>query len=167
MTSDPLTAPAEARTARRAVVRVALVGLVVFAAVLGFWAGLFPQPFYDSFPGFGRQWVAGDGPFNEHLVRDVGYLSLALGVVTVAAAVWLTTPIVQATAIAWLVFAVPHLTYHVAHFHEMATVDVVGNAVSLGGAVVLALVVLVAGWRRFPSARFPNARVQDRLSGSR
>ena len=41
----------------------------------------------------------------------------------------------------------PHLTYHVSHFHEMATVDAVGNALSLGGAVVLALVVLIAGWR--------------------
>jgi hypothetical protein len=54
---------------------------------------------------------------------------------------------VQATAIAWLVFSVPHLAYHVGHFHEMETIDVVGNAVSLGGAVALALVVLVAGWR--------------------
>ena len=146
-TSTTATAGDEASSTRRTVVRVALVALVVFAAMLGVWAGVFPRAFYDSFPGFGRQWVAGDGPFNEHLIRDVGYLSLALGVVTVAAAIWLTTPIVQAAAIAWLVFSVPHLAYHVAHFHEMATVDVVGNAMSLGGAVVLALVVLVAGWR--------------------
>ena len=145
------TSTAADSTTRRTVVRIALVALVVFAAVLGVWAGLFPRAFFDSFPGFGRQWVALDGPFNEHLIRDVGFLSLALGVVTVAAAVWLTTPIVQATAIAWLVFSVPHLAYHVSHFHEMATIDVIGNGVSLGGAVVLALVVLVAGGRPLPT----------------
>jgi hypothetical protein len=143
----PTTAPG---VARRRAVRVALGGLAVFAAVLGVWAGLLPRAFYDTFPGFGRQWVALDGPFNEHLVRDVGFLSLALLVVTVAAAVWPTTPIVQATAIAWLVFSVPHLAYHVGHLHEMEAVDAVGNALSLGGAVVLALVVLVAGWRPLP-----------------
>ena len=143
--APPAAAPT--RRTRRTVVRGALIALVVFAAVLGFWAGLFPQAFYDTFPGFGRHWISTDGPFNEHLIRDVGFLSLALGVITVAAAIWLTTPIVQATAIAWLVFAVPHLTYHVSHLHELATIDAVGNAVSLGGAVVLALVVLIAGWR--------------------
>jgi hypothetical protein len=143
---------------RRVVVRVALIGLVVFAAVLGFWAGLFPRAFYDAFPGFGRQWVAIDGPFNEHLIRDVGYLSLALGVVTVAAAIWLTTPIVQATALAWLVFSVPHLAYHASHFHEMDTIDAVGNGASLGGGVVLALVVLVAGWRPFSASAVPDQR---------
>jgi hypothetical protein len=146
-TADEASVADGTSSARRTAVRVALVGLVVFAAVLGIWAGLVPRAFYDSFPGLGRRWIAGDGPYNEHLIRDVGFLSLALGVVTVAAAVWLTTPIVQATAIAWLVFSVPHLAYHVGHFHEMATIDVVGNAASLGGAVVLALVVLVAGWR--------------------
>ena len=35
-------------------------------------------PFYDDFPGLGRSWVAADGPYNEHLVRDVGALNLAL-----------------------------------------------------------------------------------------
>jgi hypothetical protein len=40
-----------------------------------------------DFPGAGRSWVAPDGPFNEHLARDVGVLNLALAVVTIAAAV--------------------------------------------------------------------------------
>lgn len=150
--TDTDTAAASTTTApragtRRTVVRIALVGLAVFGTVLGVWAGLFPRAFYDTFPGLGRRWISTDGPFNEHLIRDVGFLSLALLVVTVAAAIWLTTPIVQATAIAWLVFSVPHLAYHASHFHEMERVDAIGNGVSLGGAVVLALVVLVAGWR--------------------
>ena len=37
-----------------------------------------PAAFYDDFPGLGRMWVAPDGPYNQHLVRDVGELNLAL-----------------------------------------------------------------------------------------
>lgn len=47
---------------------------------VGVWATLFPRSFYDSFPGFHRIWVGVDGPYNEHLARDVGSLYLALTV---------------------------------------------------------------------------------------
>jgi hypothetical protein len=150
-TADP--ARQGAAPVRRVVVRVGLILLAVSAVVLGGWAALAPRSFYDSFPGFGRTWVAMDGPFNEHLVRDFGNLNLALALVTIVAAIWLTTPIVQATAAAWLVFSVPHTAYHYSHLHEMATVDAVGNVVSLGSAVLLALVVLIAGWRPLPGRR--------------
>ena len=76
--------------------RILLVLLGVPSVVIGLWAGLAPRGFYDDFPGAGRSWVAPDGPFNEHLVRDVGVLNLALAVVTIAAAVWLTRPLVRA-----------------------------------------------------------------------
>ena len=60
-------------------IRASLWFLAVNGAVVGIWALFFPQAFYDSFPGMGRSWVSVDGPFNEHLVRDVGgsFLSLA------------------------------------------------------------------------------------------
>ena len=45
-----------------------------------------PKSFYEDFPGAGRVWVAVDGPYNEHLVRDVGSLNLALAFVAVAGA---------------------------------------------------------------------------------
>ena len=60
-----------------------LVGLFV-----GTWATFFPRSFYDDFPaGSGHAWVAADGPYNEHLVRDVGALNLALAAVAIAALV--------------------------------------------------------------------------------
>jgi hypothetical protein len=81
------------------VLRILLVFLGVPSVLIGLWAGFAPRGFYENFPGAGRSWVAPDGPFNEHLVRDVGVLNLALAVVTIAAAVWLTRPLVRATAL--------------------------------------------------------------------
>jgi hypothetical protein len=66
------------------------------------------QAFYNSFPGFGRSWVSVDGPFNEHLVRDVGGGYLALAAVTFMAIWTKTKTVIQAAAPAWLVVQIPH-----------------------------------------------------------
>ena len=52
---------------------------------VGIQAAFTPRSFYDDFP-LGRGWVALDGPYNQHLVRDVGSLNLALVVLVFAAA---------------------------------------------------------------------------------
>ena len=125
------------------VVRVLLVIMGVPSILIGVWAGFFPRGFYDYFPGAGRVWVAPDGPFNEHLVRDVGVLNLSLAVVTIAAAIWLTRPLVRATAVAWLVYGVPHLVYHVRHRSPFDTDDQVSIVASLALAPILAIAILV------------------------
>ena len=51
--------------------------LTASALYVGWWASLAPRSFYDSFPGLNRMWVGGDGPYNEHLVRDIGGLGLS------------------------------------------------------------------------------------------
>ena len=85
-----------------------------------------------------------EGPYNEHLVRDVGGLYLALGVVAVLAAKGTSVGLARAAALGWLVFSVPHLVFHLAHLADLdSTVDQVANVVSLGGAVVLAAAILV------------------------
>jgi hypothetical protein len=85
------------------VVRIVLVGLGVPAVVFGAWAAFAPRSFYEDFPGFGQVWVRPDGPFNEHLVRDVGELNLALAFVTLAAVVWCTPLLARVVAIVLLV----------------------------------------------------------------
>jgi hypothetical protein len=123
-----------------------LLGLLAASALLvGIWAQFFPRSFYDSFPGGGRAWVSPDGPYNEHLVRDVGGLNLALAVVTIAALVWLTPLLVRIAAIAWLVSALPHFAYHASHLAPFDSGDRVAELVSLGMLVVapMALLVLV------------------------
>ena len=62
-----------------------LLWLMAFCSLgVGLQALFTPRSFYDDFP-FGRGWVAMDGPYNEHLVRDVGSLNLAIVVLVFAA----------------------------------------------------------------------------------
>ena len=68
-------------------VRAGLVYLTASFLVVGLWATLNPSSFYDAFPGGGRHWVSGDGPYNAHLVGDAGVGFLAVGLVLLLAAV--------------------------------------------------------------------------------
>jgi hypothetical protein len=101
-------------------------GLVVLGLVglqVGLWATLAPRSLYDDFPGGGRAWVAADGPYNEHLVRDFGALNLALTAVVTVALVTGTPAVIRAAALAWLVYSVPHLVYHARHLEVYDTSD--------------------------------------------
>lgn len=138
--------------------RVVLAFMAIPGALVGLWAAFAPRSFYDDFPGFGREWVAPDGPFNEHLVRDVGVLFLGLVVVTIAATIWLTRPLVRATAWAWLVYGIPHLVYHVRHRDVYDAFDQVANLTSLLLAPVLAIALLVLANRLQPVATADSGR---------
>jgi hypothetical protein len=127
--------------------RIALGVLAVTAVVVGVWATVAPQSFYDDFPGLGRAWVAPDGPYNEHLVRDVGQLYLAMALVTVAAIVWLSPRLVQVVAVAWLIQGLPHLVYHLRHRAVYESLDQVVNLTLLAVGVAAAIVPLVAAGR--------------------
>lgn len=133
------------------VIRAALAVLALTSLVLGVWATFAPRSFYDDFPGAGHHWVAVDGPYNEHLVRDFGALNLAITVVTLFALVALERVLVIAVALAWLVYQVPHLVYHARHTDVFtATSDKVGTIASLALAVVLPLIVLLYARRLRP-----------------
>src|SRR4051794_28720918 len=124
--------------------RVLLAIMAIGYVGVGAWAALAPRSFYDNFPGGGHHWVSADGPFNEHLVRDVGTLNLALAVVAGIAAFTVVPLLVRVAASALLVNAVPHLAYHLAHLGPYGTADRLGNVVSLSLAVVVPAAVLVA-----------------------
>lgn len=133
--------------------RVALLYGVYVNGSVGLWASIAPQSFYDSFPGFGHVWVSIDGPYNEHLVRDVGALGLGITILLVAAAWTLSRPLLLAAGAAMTAAALPHTLYHLRHADVYdGTADKVA---SLGGLVlytVLGGYVLVAarGVRRWP-----------------
>lgn len=120
-----------------AAARVGLGYLIANALLLGPWATLFPRSFYDHFPGLGRTWVSVDGPYNEHLLRDVGALNLALAVVLIAAFVSLSKQLVSVAAWAALAWGVPHFAYHAAHTDHLSTSD---NVLSLGGLTLGTLI---------------------------
>jgi nucleoside-diphosphate-sugar epimerase len=130
---------------------VILAFLGISALGLGLYATFTPRAFYDDFPN-GRAWVALDGPYNEHLVRDFGALQLALGFFTLVAAFVGGRAIVRAAAGANLLFAVPHLVFHVRHLDHYEGFDKAANVVSLSAVVVLTIAVLALERRSVGSA---------------
>lgn len=122
---------------RRAWLRIGLLYEAGAFALVGFWAAFAPRSFYTDFPGAGRHWISPDGPYNQHLVRDVGELSLALLVVMVAALVTLSMPLVRTALVAVIVNGVLHVVYHARHLDPFSSSD--GFAVI--GSLVLAPIV--------------------------
>lgn len=127
---------------RSDVARWSLIAIAVFMIPVGLQAAFAPRSFFDDFP-LGRGWVsAGDAAYDEHLVRDVGALFLALIIVTLWCA-W-RREAMAAVAVAWLVQGVLHLGYHIGHLEGLGTSDQVGEIISLALVAVLALVSLWA-----------------------
>lgn len=140
---------------RQRIARIALALIAVFMLPAAVQAAFAPRSFFDDFP-LGRGWVGREGDaYNEHLVRDVGALFLALIVVT-AWTLWRRRPI-QAVAAGWLVQGVLHFGYHVGHLDDLDVADQIGLVGSLVAVPVLAVVALWgAGSVDSPSTRPPD-----------
>jgi hypothetical protein len=143
----PLTRPLRVTFFHRQLVAAVLAASAAYA---GGWAALAPRSFYDSFPGLGRRWVSVLGAYDEHLLRDVGGLYLALMTISVWAALRPRAETFNLVGLAWEVFSVPHLVFHAAHLNVYEVGDRVGNVVGLGGTVALAALLLVP--ERSPAA---------------
>ena len=129
---------------RQRIEAVSLGLIAVFMLPAGIQATFAPKSFFDDFP-LGRGWISHTGDaYNEHLVRDVGALFLALIIVT-GWTVWRRLP-ARPVAVAWLVFGTLHLTFHARHLDGYDTIDKIGLIGSLIAVPALALVALWAGW---------------------
>lgn len=128
---------------RRLAARLALAYLALSGLFVGVWATFAPRSFFSDFPGLGHMWTAADGPYNEHLVRDVGDLNLALVIVTVAACVWFSRTLAITAALAWIVYSAPHLAYHAFNLGVVSPGDRVAEIVTLAIPVLVAGVVIV------------------------
>lgn len=137
--------------------------LSLSALAVGLWALFLPRSFHGDFPFPGRGWVSALGPYNGHLVVDVGAMYLALGVLLMAAAISLGGELVRVSLVAWLVFAVPHFVYHAATLHHYPLlVDKVGNVVSLGLVVLPPLILLFLDGSRRASEKRVDDGIQRR-----
>lgn len=143
-------------------VRLMLWILALAGLGVGVQAAFTPRSFYTDFP-FGRGWVAMDGRYNEHLIRDVGALNLALVVVTLGA-LWIGTRAVAKLAAAGvLVYSVSHWVYHLRHLSmPMSGGEKVAVMVSLSIPIVVAIAVLCAPRRTLaPPRSVPDAAPAD------
>ena len=115
----------------------------LLACFVGVWAYFFPGAFYESFPGVLGPWVSVDGPFNEHLIRDVGAMYLALGGASIGCLLWRHDAGYRVLGVAWTVFGTLHFAYHAFHLQHMPLVDAVGEMVALGVSLLLGILLLI------------------------
>jgi hypothetical protein len=127
-------------------IRAGLGALGALQLYLGVHALLAPVSFYGDFP-LGRGWVEALPAYNEHLVRDVGALFLALAVLLLAAAWAMQRTLTLVALLAYLTFTVPHTVWHLFNLDPYDFADALGNAVALGAMVVLPAALLVAALR--------------------
>lgn len=114
---------------------------IVLGLYVGVWAQFFPHAFYVSFPGFGLQWISVDGPENEHLIRDIGSLNLALTAISVAGFVSRRAEVGRVAGLAWAVFGILHIAYHANHLFG-APIDIFGTAFSIGISAIFGVLLL-------------------------
>ena len=154
-TSQPsaasLIAPAPDVSSREAPQRApatVLAGLWImglFGLYSGFQQQFLPRLFYDQFPGLGMAWVSPDGPFNEHLMRDLGGANLALTFLVFLAIARPTAYLVRGVAVAILIAQAPHFVYHALHLDLLpTTLERALQTASLGLAVLIPVLVLIA-----------------------
>ena len=91
--------------------------------------------------------MAADPPFNEHLLSDIGGLSLAMAVVLGASAVLMERNLIRAALAGYTVYAVSHLLFHATHTGGLPTTDAAALLTALSLLPVLALGLLVLASR--------------------
>lgn len=105
----------------RLATKILLAWFAAYLLITGVWQQASPRSFYDRFPGFGMHWVDIDGPYNEHLLRDVGQGNIGIGMVALTAlligGVWLA----RVTGMAVVAANVPHQIYHMDHLDILPT----------------------------------------------
>jgi TRAP-type C4-dicarboxylate transport system permease small subunit len=146
----------------RLTIKLLLAWFAFFGLAIGAWQQLAPESFYTNFPGLGHHWVSPDGPYNEHLLRDVGQGNLAAGTVALVAllagGIWL----VRATGLAAVIANVPHQIYHQTTVDILpTTTDQVLQSLTLSAVSVAAIALCVLAFSTRPDRfdRRPQADV--------
>lgn len=136
---------------RTLILRAGLLFGLLVQLTSGIWPLLWPRHFYDTFPLPGHPWQAFHPAYNEHLVRDFGALNLVLALLFAVSAYTMDVLMTRTALIGYLIFAIPHLIFHLNHLHRLPTADAVAEVVSLSIGVVAPLILLALTRTRPPS----------------
>ncbi len=132
----------------RLAVKLLLAWFAFFGLALGAWQWLAPASFYADFPGLGHRWVSPDGPYNEHLMRDVGQGNLAVGTVALVALLTGVVWVARAVGLAAVAANLPHQLYHQEHLSVLPTTgDQVWQTATLTVVSLAALALAVLAFR--------------------
>ena len=130
------------------------LGMVVMLAVpqlvVGLWAVLAPESWFEDFPGVDPRLVAAEPPFNQHLATDAGAGFLCTAVALLLAAWWGRRQVVLLALATFAAFAIPHLAYHAGHPSDrLSSGEDALSLVLLAGPLVLAGVLAWASRPRW------------------
>lgn len=124
--------------ARLTALRAGVWFLAFVEIVVGLVATLAPRAFYDYVP-----WVDLIPPYSEHLMRDYGAMNLSLALVFIVAAITMEPRMVRVALGAYLLFAIPHLIFHLTHLEHFTTAAAVWQTIVLTVAVLLPAALLI------------------------
>ncbi|RDI45355.1 hypothetical protein [Nocardia mexicana] len=129
------------KTRDRGLMRAGLLALAGMYTITAVWMLFFPHSFYRDFPGLGRHWVSPLGPYNEHLVTDLGGALLGVSAALWLAAVLLERNLTLVVLVLTLVQSTSHFVYHLRHLHALPAVDSLLGQATLAVPMVLVLFV--------------------------
>jgi hypothetical protein len=133
-------------------IRAGLIFLAVAQGAAGLIQLFAPKFFFDDFPTSATPWVSLLPPYNEHLMRDVGALTLAYVLVLTVAAIWPEPKLVRVALGANLMFTVPHFVFHATHLDHYPTGSAIAQTVALGlGVLIPAALLAVSVFSRRPT----------------
>lgn len=121
--------------------RAGLGFLATTQLAVGVWALVFPVSF------FALEVVGMGMPFNEHLMRDYGAMTLASAVVLTAATVRMRRRTAQTALVMYLTWAVPHFVVHLTMLDHLAPSTAVLLMTALGLAIAVAAALLALAGR--------------------
>ncbi len=134
--------------------RLSLIVLAVLAGVLGIFGVVSPHCFYRTIPGVDML-----GPYNQHLLSDVGGFYLAFAVVFAGAASSMDRALVRMACVGFLIAQTIHFIYHVTHLKGF------GLGMAVIQTVLLGLMLAVPSICLWLSSR-PRRDGRDRLLSS-
>ncbi len=138
MNSRPANMTSRAEQRRRAL-RLLLWLLAVADAATGALATVAPHVFYRHVLGVDML-----GPYNQHLISDVGGFYLGSGLLFAWAARTLSPQLVRAACAAAILTAVIHFGYHAAHLEHFSTGKAAAQTAGVALQVALPLLALLA-----------------------
>ena len=133
----------------RTQLRLGLLALGLGKGVVATSAIIAPGSYWMGMSLFGGRGSAVVGPYNPHLVTDLGAALLAVAGFLLLAAVGLERRLVQAALVALLLQGLPHLGYHLSAVLADGFPNEIGSLLTTTLSLELAVFLLVLS-RRLP-----------------
>jgi hypothetical protein len=124
-------------------IRLALAILFLDELIVGASNALVPASFYRHFPT-----VDLTPPFSEHYARDFGEATLGIALLLGIALVRPRAHFAIPAALAYSVFALPHVVFHLLHLEGATPTEAVGLTAANAIVALLGLGIVVAVIRR-------------------